>query len=199
MKYKMKRLFSNTTTYAVFLMLLVLPLSTLTLAYLFRNDTAWDKPKIVEEGIKSVVSLFISVTILIASNASTKNELNRKATGLRQRVYLQLSSINELMNSIITSPDLLDKDELEKSTAEIIRNNYQNELDFKVNIGNLNRELEVVRQIIISSDSEIGMICSDYLSTVSRVLVAIKDYLTQPSSHKAKEVRTLIQSLLVMM
>lgn len=178
---------------------LFLPLAFLVVAYLFRNDVAMDKPRVEEELAKSVVSLFITLAGLFASNAVGRREIDRKASALRYQAQQQLSALNDLHRTISGSVKLLDRSELMHASAEVIRDNSQNEEGFKALIQNLCTELEKIRQMIGSADPEVGMGCSDYSNLILECIIATRNYSARPSAAGSETIKLTVRNLLALL
>ena len=82
----------------------------------------------------------------------TRKELVRKARAFRDEVQIQLSSLKGTLVSIVESVKLLDEEYLVKSSADVIRDNFESEQKFRNILRNLNTELSDVKQSITSAD-----------------------------------------------
>jgi hypothetical protein len=175
-------------------LVIIFPITSIILAYLFHKDVVIDKPKVVEESIKSVVSIVISITAIFVSNALSRKDINRKISALRSQTNTRLTSLSTLKNEIF-SIEFLDKHLLENSSAEVIRGNYKNEEKFRLQVQNLNVELEKIYQSIMSIDPEIGIGCSDIATLISICMMSVRTYLSQSSSASVDNVKSAINNL----
>jgi hypothetical protein len=188
---------SVTRATVVVALVLILPITSMVLSYLFHNDIVMDKPRVVEELIKSVVSLLISLTALVVSDTLRRREIDRKVTALRHQIRLQLLALSDSCRDMGTIT-VLDRLLLQNSPAEVIRSNSKNEQEFKVLAQNLYAELEEIHQVIITADSEVGICCSDYSNVVSQCIIAIRDYSSQPSPAGIERVKLKVSGLLAL-
>lgn len=175
-------------------LLIFLPMVSLFISYIFHSDVIMDKPKIVEEAIKSIVTLFLSIVTLIASENLSMYHIEKKSNELKQRIHLLISSMNEQIDRIMDS-EILDKSSLEKMSIEEIRN-YSFKEKFILNqIKNINNEFENIRNDITSSDPEIGKNCLDYLFIVTSCIISNQDFIHKPSKNGMSKIKNNLQSL----
>lgn len=177
-------------------MAFILPISSLLLSILFHNDITIDKPKMVEEALKGVVSLLISITAVMVSNAYTTKETQSKLEALQVQIKSQLLSLKENLIGLVNSNDLLDKATLENSQADIIRKNFNNEIVFKTYAQRISSDLDRIYQSILDSDPEIGIGCQKFSSSIFRLIIAINDYIAMPEAMTAKKIKDLASNLL---
>ncbi|CAG0977479.1 hypothetical protein ANRL4_01657 [Anaerolineae bacterium] len=189
---------TRATLTTAIVMVFILPIVSLALSYIFRNDIAVDKPRIVEELIKSAVSLFISITALFVSSALSRKEIDRDIKALRCQSRLQILALGDSLRSVVINDIVLDKSLLESSSTEVIRQNFQKEELFKMRVQNLRVEVEKIRQMILSAKPEVGMGCSDYSSLISAWSVALQSYLIYPSVTSAERIKTIARELLLL-
>lgn len=190
---------SKATLLIIIGMAFILPISSLVLSIIFHNDITIDKPKIVEEALKGVVSLLISITAVMVSNAYTTKETQKKLEALQVQMKSRLLSIKENLIELVNSDDLLDKATLENSQANIIRKNFNNEVVFKTNVQRISSDLEKIHQSIINSDPEIGIGCQKFSNSIISLIIAINDYIAMPETMTAKKIKDLASNLLTTM
>ena len=90
-----KKYSTRSTILLAIVMATILPLISISLAYIFRNDIAVDKPKLVENPFKSVVSFVASFICLFISNVFTKVSAEKKINGLRNQIHFKAYSFKQ--------------------------------------------------------------------------------------------------------
>ena len=177
------------------IMVFLIPTASLFLAFIFHNDVILDKPKVVEESIKSVVSLFISLSCLFASDALSRKVIIRKTDALKNQVLSQLIVLKDVMNNIINIPALIDESILENSSVEAIRANHVNIEKFKKSVQQMTSDMGEIYRTITSADPEIGKGCSDYSTILYQCIVAMKNFISLPTAANSEKIKLLIRGL----
>lgn len=187
---------NSTTILLAIIMASVLPITSVVLAYIFRNDIVPDKPKLVEESIKTVVSFFVSFLCIFISNLFTTINTGKKITGLRKQIQLRISALNNTLAEAVHIPVVLDRVELESASAQVLRENHLNLEKYKGIITSLVAEIEKIGQFISAVDVEVSTGCSDYSEVIYQCVSAINDFLLVPTSIKKERVDLYIKTLL---
>ncbi|NMC62565.1 MAG: hypothetical protein GYA55_05285 [SAR324 cluster bacterium] len=189
---------SKATLYILIGLILILPMSSLIVSIIFHDDVTMDKPKIVEESIKGVVSLFISITAVMVANAYTKKETQHKLEALQVQVKDQLLSVKDNLIQLVNTKDFPDKTSLENSQADVIQRNYYDQINFKIIVDRVLSDLERIYNSIIDANLDIGLGCHKYSRAIFRLIIVLNDYIAKPETTTAKKIKESASILLAL-
>lgn len=182
---------SSSSIIITFILIFLMPASSLLLTFIFHNDITIDKPKVIEESLKGIVSLLISVSAVLLSNSLTNKRIQNKINSLNTLIKYNLRSSREDLLAIVNSPKLLSVSVLEKTSADNIRLNSSNEQNFKNNIQRLLGDLNKIYGLITLADPEIAAGCNEYLVLLLHLISTINDYLLLPNALISEKIKLL--------
>ena len=178
------------------ILLILLPLVSVILTLLFHDDVVLDKPKIVEESIKSIVSLIISTTGILSIDLINQLNYHRKSKAFRAIVMVQVHSMHNPYNNLLKFPDLLEYEILAKSQISTIKQYEENKTNIMHLLKIINTDLVNIQNYYFQSESEVINDSLDLLKEINDCLFLIQSYFSYQTPSTFIEIKENLRKII---